>query len=164
MQVDFLSIKLLKYSVTAFFFSLSCLSIPAFADGLPKVNMSVENGMCTIKVDGEIIDTYKCEYTKPPSLLSYSYLYELDEKLLVFIDQPMGNACDGGPLHIIRKKEDGNYKPLRTIDFCGGNYPEIISGPKTFTIKIPAINIDGTDKKIPSEKWVLKEEHINKVK
>ncbi|MGR7525739.1 hypothetical protein [Klebsiella aerogenes] len=164
MQDKILSKKSSRISMASLFVSLTCFGAPALADGLPQISSSVENGKCSIKVNDKVIDTYKCEYTRPPSLLSYSYLYELDERLLVFIDQPMGNACDGGPLHIIRKKEDGDYKPLGTIDFCGGHYPEVISGPKTFSINIPSIPVEGTDKTIPSEKWVLSGDHIKKNK
>ncbi|MGV3345341.1 hypothetical protein ACGVWS_06200 [Enterobacteriaceae bacterium LUAb1] len=164
MQDNILSKKTSVKGMAVFLVTLSFIGAPVFADELPQISTTVENGKCSIKINNEIVDTYKCEYTRTPSLLSYSYLYELDEQLLVFIDQPMGNACDGGPLHIIRKKEDGDYKPLGTIDFCGGHYPEIMSGPQTFSVNIPSVHVDGTDKTIPSEKWILTGDHINKAR
>ncbi|MGU3416658.1 hypothetical protein ACLBW0_23930 [Enterobacteriaceae bacterium C34A] len=68
----------------------------------------------------------------------------------------MGNACDGGPLHIFIKNENDKFKSLKTIDFCGGHYPVITSGPEAFKLDIPSIAVDGTSKKIPAETWELK--------
>lgn len=135
-----------------------------FAEQMPRVNTSVEKDICSIKVDNELIDSYKCEYSRAPSILSYSYLYEAGKKILVFIDSPLGNACDGGPLHVFSKTEDETYKPLKIIDFCGGHYPSITSGPENFMINIPSISIDGTDKKIPAEIWELKNNDLVKRK
>ncbi|TGB80947.1 hypothetical protein CRI66_00380 [Escherichia sp. E4694] len=74
----------------------------------------------------------------------------------------MGNACDGGPLHVFSKTEDEKFKHLKIIDFCGGHYPSITSGPETVIIKIPSFSIDGTDKKIPAETWELKNDELVK--
>lgn len=63
----------------------------------------------------------------------------------------MGNACDGVPLHVISKNEDGKYRLFKSIDFCDGHYPTVNSGPLNFTINIPSIAIEGTNKKILSE-------------
>lgn len=74
----------------------------------------------------------------------------------------MGNACDGRPLHVFAKTDDEKFKHLKTIDFCGGHYRSITSGPATFRIKIPSISVDGTDKKIPAETWELKNDELVK--
>lgn len=55
----------------------------------------------------------------------------------------------GGAQHVFSRTEDEKFKPLKTIDFCGGRYPSITSGPETFKLNIPSIAIDGTSKKIP---------------
>lgn len=89
-------------------------------------------------------------------------MYEAGKQILVLIDSPMGNACDGGPLHIYSKTEDEKFKPLKTIDFCGGHYPSIISGPETFKINTPSIAVDGTSKTIPAETWELKNDELVK--
>lgn len=135
----------------------------AIADEAPGINTSSEKNTCSIKINGELVDSYKCEFYRAPSVLSYSYLYEASKQIIVFIDSPMGNACDGGPLHVFSKSEDEEFKHLKTIDFCGGHYPSITSGPETFIIKIPSISIDGTDKKIPAETWELKNDELVKI-
>ncbi|EGC7113060.1 hypothetical protein H9T43_002237 [Salmonella enterica] len=60
------------------------------------------------------------------------------------------------------KTEDEKLKHLKAIDFCGGHYPSITSGPETFIIKIPSISIEGTDKKLPAETWELKNDELVK--
>lgn len=122
-----------------------------------NISTRMDKNVCSIIIDGAVAEHFKCEYSHAASFLSYSNLYELDKKILVFIERPMGNACDGGPLHILSKTEDKEYKPLKVIDFCGGHYPLITSGPGKFTIYIPSIEIDGTTKTIPEETWELKE-------
>lgn len=67
------------------------------------------------------------------------------------------------PLHGFSKTEDKKFKPLKTIDICGGRYPSITSTPETFIIKIPSFSIDGTDKKIPAETWELKNVELVKI-
>lgn len=156
----------MKLTSKSFFLSIPVIfyfcCTSSFASEAPNVNTSVDKGICSIQIDGDTIDNYKCDYSRAPSILNYSYLYEADKKMLVIIDSPMGNACDGGPLHIYSKTEDGKFKPLKTIDFCGGHYPSITSGPETFKINIPSIAVDGTSKKIPAEIWELKNNELIK--
>lgn len=143
-------------------FALSISSNTATANEALIVNAFVDKNTCNIKVNNELIASYKCEFSRAPSILSYSYLYEAGKQILVFIDSPMGNACDGGPLHVFAKTDDEKFKHLKTIDFCGGHYPSITSGPETFRIKIPSISVDGTEKKIPAETWELKNDVLVK--
>lgn len=81
-------------------FALSISSNTATANEALIVNAFVDKNTCNIKVNNELIASYKCEFSRAPSILSYSYLYEAGKQILVFIDSPMGNACDGGPLHV----------------------------------------------------------------
>jgi hypothetical protein len=161
MKVNFMKLKFGNYFLPIFVVS-SFFGTSALASEIPHVYTTVEKGMCSIEIDGGTIDNYKCNYFRAPFVLNYSYLYEADKQIFVLIDSPMGNACDGGPLHIYSKTEDGKFKPLKTIDFCRGHYPLITSGPETFIIKIPSISIDGTDKKIPAETWELKNDELVK--
>ncbi|MCW2457611.1 UNVERIFIED_ORG: hypothetical protein M2414_005384 [Rahnella aquatilis] len=151
--MDFKCTKKLLYliSIVCFFYVNAAL-----AEDSLNISTRVEKNICSIVIDGVVADYFKCEYSHAASFLSYSNLYALDKKILVFIERPMGNACDGGPLHILSKTEDKEYKPLKVIDFCGGHYPLITSGPEKFTIYIPSIEIDGTTKNIPAETWELK--------
>ncbi|MHA1062828.1 hypothetical protein ACR9GP_02785 [Enterobacter ludwigii] len=156
--MDFRSKQLLLCILFAF---LKCNNF-AIANETPRINTSSEKNTCSIKINGELVDSYKCEFYRAPSVLSYSYLYEASKQIIVFIDSPMGNACDGGPLHVFSKSENEKFKHLKAIDFCGGHYPSITSGPETFIIKIPSFSIDGTDKKIPAETWELKNDVLVK--
>ncbi|WP_414149593.1 hypothetical protein ACMGG3_03795 [Enterobacter sp. BNK-18] len=141
------------------FFTFNSLAI---SDETPRINTSSENNTCSIKINDELVDGYKCEFYRAPSVWSHSYLYEASKQIIIFIDSPMGNACDGGPLHVFSKTDDEKFKHLKTIDFCGGHYPSITSGPETFIIKVPSISIDGTDKKIPTEIWELNNDELVK--
>lgn len=150
--------KTYAVGIVAFVFHITSI----YAAVPVSIDTSVKNGICNIKIDSVDVDTYKCEGSRAPSLVSYSSLYELDKEILVFIDRPQGNACDGGPLHIISKTESEKFKPLKIIDFCGGHRPEITSGPKMFMISIPSVAIEDTDKSIPEEKWELKSDTLIK--
>lgn len=156
--MDFRTTQLLSCILFAF---LSCNNF-AIADEAPRINAYSENNTCSIKINNELVDSYKCEFYRAPSVLSYSYLYEASKQIIVFIDSPMGNTCDGGPLHVFSKTEHEKFKHLKTIDFCGGHYPSITSGPETFKINIPSIAVDGTSKKIPAEIWELKNDELVK--
>lgn len=125
------------------------------ADDVSRIKTSVQEHVCNIEIGDELVDTYKCEYSRSPSVLSYSYMYETGKKIVVLIDQPMGNACDGGALHVFSKIDNESFKRLKIIDFCGGHLPSITSGPKNFRIYIPSIAIDGTNENIPAEIWIL---------
>ena len=161
MKVNYMKYKYSNFLICITVVFLTCCN-SAFADEVPGVSTSVEKGVCSIKIDEVVIDNYKCEYYYAPSVLSYSYLYEADKQILVFIDRPMGNACDGGPLHVFIKEGNEKFKSLKIIDFCGCHYPSITSGPENFKISIPLIPIDGTSKKIPAETWELKKEDLVK--
>lgn len=151
-----------KQLLLCILFALLTCNNYAIADEAPRINSSSEKNACSIKINSELVDSYKCEFYRAPSFLSYSYLYEARKQIIVFIDDPMGNACDGGPLHVFSKNEDEKFIHLKTIDFCGGHYPSITSGPETFIIKIPSISIDGMDQKIPAETWELKNNELVK--
>lgn len=137
-------------------------SFNTFSEEIPSIYTSVEKDICSIKIDGVEVDKYSCEDSRAPMLLSYSYLYESDRAVMVFIDKPMGNACDGGPLHVISKNNDNKYNILKSIDFCGGHYPAILSDAIKLMILIPSIDIEGTNEKIPSEKWIFKDDKLVK--
>lgn len=102
--MDFRSKQLLLSNLLAF---LTCNNF-AIADETPRINTSSKKNAFTIKINAELVDSYKCEFYRAPSILSYSYLHEAIKQIIVFIDSPMGNACDGGPLHCLAKRKMKN--------------------------------------------------------
>lgn len=73
--MDFRSTQLLFCILFAF---LTCNNF-AIADEAPGINTSSENNTCSIKINGELVDSYKGDFYRAPSVLSYSYLYEANK-------------------------------------------------------------------------------------
>ncbi|MBU9819250.1 hypothetical protein J1782_05050 [Rahnella sp. BCC 1045] len=136
----------------------------AFANQSQQIITKSEKGTCEIQINGAMATKYECNGFNAPSLITSSYLYESNEYVYIFIDNPMGNACDGGPIHVISQNDDGLLKSQKTIDFCGGHYPTVITEPKKLSIFIPSIKVEGTSKKIPGEKWVFENNVLTKVR
>lgn len=157
MRIKKMQISLLAISLFVFLFSLF-----SFAATVPAIQTSVDRGICSINIDGFRVSQYSCKGSRAPMLLSYSYLYELDKAVMVFIDKPTGNACDSGPLHVISTDQENKFIILKPIDFCGGILPKILSDSKSLIITTPSIIIEGMNDKIPSEKWVFEEDKIVK--
>jgi len=137
-------------------------SNPILAGKEINIESKSEKGICQIKINNSELIKYNCPNSGSPTLLLYSNLHSSNNNVLVFIDTPWGNACDGGPIHIISQGDNGIYKLQKAIDFCGGHYPTITSGPEGLIIKIPSLNIEGTNKKIPPEKWIFKNDFLVK--
>ncbi len=78
-----------KYSLLLFCisFALSISSNTATGDEAPIVNTFVDKNTCNVKVNNELIASYKCEYSRAPSILSYSYLYEASKYWYLLIAQ-----------------------------------------------------------------------------
>ena len=48
----------------------------AIADETPRISTSSEKNTCSIKINGKLVDKYKCDFYRAPSVWSYSNLYE----------------------------------------------------------------------------------------
>lgn len=148
--------------VFCFLLLLVSLGKCVYADQEPNILTKSGKGFCEIEINGRSVLKYECKGFYPPSLLNSSYLYESNEKVFVFIDNPMGNACDGGPIHVISQSNDGKYEPHKAIDFCGGHFPTIVTEPAKLSILIPSIEVDGISEKIPSENWIFENNELTK--
>lgn len=154
-----------KTAILLFTFILLMFSnVYAFANQSQQIIIKSEKGTCEIQINGVLATKYECKDLNAPSLIISSYLYESNEYVYIFIDNPMGNACNGGPIHVISQNEDGLIKSQKIIDFCGGHYPTVITEPKKLSIYIPSIKVEGTSKKIPGEKWVFENGVLTKAR
>lgn len=152
------------FMIMSFSTILFCLnSNVAFADDFPQIASFADNNTCSIKVGSDVIDNFDCYGSRKPLLISYSYLYDSDVEFFVYIEQPLGNACDGGPLHVIINDNEAGYKPIGKIDFCGGKYPTISSGPSSFTIRIPQVDSAKDNKMGDVDIWSYRDKHLLKI-
>ncbi|WP_413534954.1 hypothetical protein [Rahnella inusitata] len=124
----------------------------------------VDKGICSININNVEAAKYPCLNSDAPTLISFSDLYEVDTKVFIFIDNPRGNACDGGPIHVFSQNNDGKYLLHEEIDFCGGHHPSITSSATKLSINIPSMDIDGTVLKIPAEQWVFENNVLTKAR
>ena len=112
------------------------------------------------------VDCYPVTFL-PRVLANYSGGFGSLQQVLVFQELTDGNACNGGPLHILAIA--AHKKPLVAdpIDYCGGPDPLISRKGKTLIITLPGRHpnhpIDSTVW-IPTEKWSYKEGLLTRIK
>ena len=92
-----------------------------------KLDLSIQNeNVCVGLISGVQKFKFDCESQFSPIALGIFKLKDEDfEEVLVIQERPMGNACNGGPIHVFGVQSSGKFKPFGTMDFCGGQDPVI---------------------------------------
>lgn len=80
----------MKINITRMFliftsFSLTLYGQSDFSGNLPKIDSTLEKGVCSMKIDNVDVDNFKCEVSRAPSLLFYSKQYWLNKKSLYLL-------------------------------------------------------------------------------
>ncbi len=109
---------------------------------------------CEYKIKEQTILSFDCEYSYTPDVLGvFNGNFNEFTQLVVIQESPMGNACNGGPLHLIafnKKTKPFIFKP---IDFCGGKDPILKGDAKSVTITFPGGPPNRGEGYIPTETW-----------
>ena len=113
------------------------------------------------------VDCYRSA-SLPRVIANYSGGFGSLQQVLVFQELPAGNACNGGPLHILAIAADKKPLVADPIDFCGGKDPLISRKGKTLLITLPGgppnRPIPGSTVLIPTQKWSYKEGLLTRIK
>lgn len=129
-----------------------------------NVNL-IDNKTCQGQIKNKTVFEFACVDQYPPQSLG---LFKLKDKnyseVLILQEAPMGNACNGGPLHLFGVNSNNQFTNLGTIDFCGGKDPIIKTTKNTITITFPTSSLNHGDGTSSTEKWQYTEGKISKLK
>lgn len=119
---------------------------------------------CKFLLANKTILTIDCEDSFLPVVVGdFRGKIGLFEQVLVFQENPMGNACNGGALHFIGLHENGSYQISKPLDFCGGKAPVIKQQDNLISIIFPGGAPNKGRGKIPTEIWSYRNGEISRV-
>ncbi len=119
---------------------------------------------CNFVRGKDVILKFGCKWSYPPLVLGdFKNVGSLKE-VVVIQESPMGNACNGGPLHFIAVTADGKYKATGPLDFCGGKDPEISRSGSALVITFPGGPPNRGTGIIPTERWLYSEGEIKRAR
>lgn len=163
--------KLMQKSLLIFFL-LVLSSSSTYAEGqrIPTVAGELQSILdnrtseCSVLLNNKPILKFDCEGAFLPKVVAdfRGTLGKLDE-VVVLQETPMGNACNGGPLHFIGLRKDKSYRVSGPLDFCGGKYPVIKHQGEIISIIFPGGPPNRGSGHIPTEKWKYRNGQLKKV-
>ncbi|HBG06223.1 MAG: hypothetical protein A2075_00745 [Geobacteraceae bacterium GWC2_58_44] len=120
---------------------------------------------CNVLLDNKSILKMECEFAYLPEIRGdfRENLGKFDE-VVVLQENPMGNACNGGPLHLIGLRKDKSYQVSGPLDFCGGKDPIIKHTGEMISIIFPGGPPNRGTGDIPTEKWIFGNGKLKKTK
>jgi hypothetical protein len=119
---------------------------------------------CSVLLNNKPILKFDCEGAFPPKVVAdfRKELGKLDE-VVILQEAPMGNACNGGPLHFIGLRKDKSYQVSGPLDFCGGKTPVVKHQGEIISITFPGGPPNRGSGHIPTEKWKYHNGQLKKV-
>ena len=108
---------------------------------------------------------FDCEEAYLPRVVA-NYSGALGKLLEVLIIQelPGGNACNGGPLHILAITQEKKPLVADPIDFCGGKDPVVSRKGQAVLITLPGGAPNRGEGFIPTERWSYQEGVLHRIK
>ena len=108
---------------------------------------------------------FDCEGAYLPRVVA-NYSGGLGDLIQVLIIQelPGGNACHGGPLHILAITREKKPLVADTIDFCGGKDPVITRKADTVFVALPGGPPNRGEGIIPAQRWSYKDGILTRTK
>ncbi|MCB0329292.1 MAG: hypothetical protein KDD70_06505 [Bdellovibrionales bacterium] len=98
---------------------------------------------------------FDCSSNEEPALKGYfNGKHGEATSVLIVQEQPLGNACNGGPIHLIPEIENKRIGAPKSIDFCGGQDPIFAQAKEGLVILIPGGPPNRGEGTIPSEVWL----------
>ena len=141
------------------FISCSALAEENKADsvaGTIQYNINKSNHQCEFLLNNKVILNFDCGFSYTPQLLgTYNGSFGEFIQVLIFQESPMGNACNGGSLHLIGIRKDKSQLIIKPIDFCGGADPAITNTQNSINITFPGGPPNIGEGTIPTESWVF---------
>lgn len=115
-----------------------------------------DSSQCEFKHQEQLLMSFSCEFAYPPSVLGV-FDGEFGEftQVVILQESPMGNACNGGNLHLLGIRADNSAKDAGEISFCGGLDPELKIDPKQIIILFPGSTPNRGEGETESEMWVF---------
>jgi hypothetical protein len=138
--------------------------VPTVAGEIRYVR-SEKTSECSVLLNDKLILKIDCEGAFLPDVVGdfREKLGKLDE-LVILQEMPMGNACNGGPLHFIGLSKNKSYRVSGPLDFCGGKAPVIKHQGEIISITFPGGPPNRGTGYIPTEKWIYRNGQLKKVK
>ena len=111
---------------------------------------------CNFFLNNTPILNIKCEFAYLPEVLSHfrGKIGSFDE-VIILQESLMGNACNGGPLHLIALKKSKTFLISGPIDFCGGSTPVIEREGEGISITFPGGAPNRGTGHVPVERWIF---------
>ena len=91
-----------------------------------ELRLSHNGSTCRWTLGARELHRIDCDGAHLPELLGrFSQGLGRHDEVLVWQELPMGNACNGGPLHLMALRRDGTVQVAAPLDFCGGAAPQL---------------------------------------
>lgn len=131
--------------------------------GKVSLTRNEKTAQCEVLLDHKPILTMGCEFAYLPEITAHfrGTLGRFDE-VVVLQENPMGNACNGGPLHLIGLKKNKTYNVSGALDFCGGKDPIIEHKGEIISITFPSGPPNRGSGHIPAERWIFQNGQLKK--
>ncbi len=133
--------------------------------GIFEIKPKGSNGNCEALLAGKLVRSFECEYSYTPGIIAY---YDKGngkfENVVVIQESPMGNACNGGALHILGIQKDGSFSIADPIDFCGGRNPVVEKKETRVRITFPGGPPNRGSGYIPTVVWEYSNGVLKKIK
>ncbi len=139
--------------------------VAATSAGELRYGKNETSGMCLITLARKMLAQFDCTDAFLPELIFKSSQLGTEQgQILVFQENPMGNACNGGPLHVIGIGADGKTATPPSIDFCGGKAPVFSEKKDVLLITLPGGSRNHGEGKTVDEAWRWSQGKLIKVK
>jgi hypothetical protein len=152
-----------------FFLIGPCLAEPsetfvASAIGELRLSRIDELKLCELAFGDRSLFTAPCETQAPPKLIRriINPLGPMAE-VLVFQEQPAGNACNGGPLHIVGISRRLKFLETRSIDFCNGAEPVFTLNGSAITITLTPWQTSSGEIALLTTRWLYSNGRLKKL-
>lgn len=131
--------------------------------GNVRFTRNEKTSQCEVLLEHKPILKIECEFAYVPKITAHfrGTLGRFDE-VVVLQENPMGNACNGGPLHLIGLKKDKSYYVSGPLDFCGGKDPIIELQGEIISITFPSGPPNRGSGHIPAERWIFQNGQLKK--
>lgn len=133
--------------------------------GEVKYAFNEKTSECIFLLNDKPIHKIGCDAAFLPEVIS-NFQGELSsiDQLIVVQERPMGNACNGGPLHFIGLRKDQSYSVSSPLDFCGGKDPVLKRKGMDVFITFPGGPTNRGIGKIPTERWLYRDNQVKRTK
>lgn len=119
-----------------------------------ELRLTQSGSTCLLTLGQRELHRIDCDNAFPPALLGQftNGLGRYDE-VQVWQESPMGNACNGGPLHLLALRRDGTAVAAPPLDFCGGAAPQLQRQGTAIVITAPGGPRNRGEGRTATQRW-----------